>query len=132
MAGTDTPLCTLQLFNIDYIISCIYSSLCCQIVGVVRNSLAVRQSLYAMIPAVASDNMCHPYITEINNRPLNLFYKDNEVSLSFSLCANLISYFIAVAMISTVVKTASQVTQPFPCERPRPGCVIYDAVFICS
>ena len=52
-----------------------------QIVGVVRNSLAVRQSLFAAMPAVDSETMCHPYITEINSRPLNLFYKDNQVGV---------------------------------------------------
>lgn len=50
-----------------------------EIKDVLPNSIAARQGLSAKTPSYDGLSLTTWYLTEINGRPLNLFFKDNEV-----------------------------------------------------
>ena len=54
-------------------------TVCNQIVTVRESGLASLQGLPAKSQTMGGDGLCHWYITEVNHRPLSLFFKDKEV-----------------------------------------------------
>ena len=50
-----------------------------QIVYVDPTGLAAQYGVPNKATTMGGDNLCSWWITEINNRPLNLFFKENEV-----------------------------------------------------
>ena len=55
--------------------------LCYQIVDVEPYSLVAQHGLPAKAPSVDGTNLCNWWITEVNHRPVNLFYKGEEVRI---------------------------------------------------
>jgi hypothetical protein len=51
-----------------------------QITTVHPEGLAAQHGLTSKSPTASGDDFCNWCLTEINNRPLNLYFKNNEVS----------------------------------------------------
>ena len=58
---------------------------CLQIVYVTPEGLSSRQGLPSKAMTLEGDDFCNWWITEINHRPLNLSFKNDEVGSSQSL-----------------------------------------------
>uniref|UniRef100_X1YYF1 PDZ domain-containing protein n=1 Tax=Capitella teleta TaxID=283909 RepID=X1YYF1_CAPTE len=81
-----------------------------EIVTVHPEGLAGQHGLTSKGPSASGDDFCNWVLTEINNRPLNLFFKDNEIEHRLNAVGRDISIVVQPMDFVTELKRSLKAT----------------------